>query len=286
MKKKAVFVFAVLLILVGLFVIIKVASNVLFPIGNGALQVTSNIKSEVFLDGKSIGTTPVCKCEQNERVRQGEHVVKIAPSDKSQTSYTTKVNVQAGVMTVIERTFLPGSYASSYILTLEKTNSNDAQLFVASIPDAALISLDGNAIGVSPLLQRNISASEHELEIQKQGFGKKTIRVRAVPSYKLVVNIMLGTEPDKEDEVNQPQITPSPTTNTTPIPVNKIKVRSTPTGFLNVRENANTNSKKLGEVKPEETYEYLEEKAGWFQIKMTDGKLGWINGTYAEKLTQ
>lgn len=285
MKKKAVFVFAVLLILIGLFVIIKVASNVLFPIGNGALQVTSNIKSEVFLDGKSIGTTPVCKCEQNERVRQGEHTIKITPNDKSQVSYTTKVNVQAGVMTAIERTFLPGSYSSSYILTLEKANSKDAQLFVASIPDAALINLDGNAIGVSPLLQKNISASEHELEIQKQGFGKKTIRIRAVPSYRLVVNVMLGTEPGNEEEGTPSQITSTPISPTT-TSTNKVKIRSTPTGFLNVRENANTYSAKLGEVKPGEVFDYSEEKAGWYQITMLDGKLGWINGTYAEKLTQ
>lgn len=281
MKRKVIFVLAVCLILVGIFIIIKVAANTLSPVGSGALQVTTNVKADVFLDGKKIGESPLCKCSQNDTIREGEHEVKIEPKDKKYNSFTTKAKITGGVLTAVERTFLLGAFSSSYVLTLEKTGTNDPQLFVASIPDGALVNLDGNPIGVTPLSQK-ISASEHELEVQKQGFNKKTIRIRAVPSYKLVVNVMLGTQSSEGDETTiVASITPTPTV----AQKNTIIILQTPTGFLNVRENPNAQAKKISEVKPNETYEYTKEEGGWFYIKLNNGTSGWITGTYAKILT-
>ena len=278
MKRKALFVLAVCLILVGIFIIIKIAANALSPIGAGALQVTTNIKAQVYLDGKKIGEAPLCKCSQNDTIREGEHEVIIDPNDKKFNPFTTKVKITGGVLTAVERTFLLGAFSSSYVLSLEKTGQNDPQLFVASIPDGALINLDGNPIGVTPLSQK-ISASEHELEVQKQGFNKKTLRIRAAPSYKLIVNVMLGTQSTGEDETTT---VPTPTPTPTVAQKNSITILQTPTGFLNVRQDPNAQAKKIAEVKPNEIYEYTKDEGGWFYIKLTDGTLGWINGTYAK----
>jgi uncharacterized protein YgiM (DUF1202 family) len=52
---------------------------------------------------------------------------------------------------------------------------------------------------------------------------------------------------------------------------------------LNVRENSSVFSAKIGEVKPGESHELIEEIQGWFKIKLIDGKTGWVSSTYAVK---
>ena len=283
MKRRILLVGAILLILAGMFLLVRIAANTLIPRGKGALQVTSNIKAQVILDNKVLGATPLCKCEQNETLLQGVYELKIIPEDKSVQPFMARVRINSGVLTAVERTFLPGSYASSYILTLEKTNSPDPEIFIASIPDGALISLDGKEEGITPLSLKSISASEHEIEIQKQGFSKKTVRVRAVPSYKLVLNVILGTQgsSDETSETLTPTPTPEPTKSEAPL----VTIKNTPVGFLRVRENPSTAAKEIGRVNPGETFELIEENASWFKIRLEDGE-GWVSKTYSEKTTQ
>jgi uncharacterized protein YgiM (DUF1202 family) len=57
----------------------------------------------------------------------------------------------------------------------------------------------------------------------------------------------------------------------------------TPTGFLRVRDQASLNGAEIGQVKPGETYALLDEQTGWYQIKLTNGKTGWISSQYAQK---
>lgn len=285
MKKRIFSIFAFLLILIGLFVAAYIASRVLIPPGKGALQVTSNIKAQVFLDDKNIGNTNFCKCSQNETIDSREYTIRLVPEDKTQTPFTGKIRIQPNVLTAVERTFLVGSYASSSILTLEKTSEKDASLFVASIPDGALVTLDGNRVGATPYFQKSISASEHELEIRKQGFGKKTLRIRAVAGYKLVINAVLGTEATGGDETSASP-TPLPTV-LTPAPISsvQVKISQTPTGFLRVRKEPSTGGSEIGRVNPGEIYSILDEKSGWYQIKLKDETSGWISSTYAQKIS-
>ena len=286
MKRRLLMVVAILLILAGMFLLVRIAANTLIPRGKGALQVTSSIKAQVILDNKVLGATPLCKCEQNETLLQGVYELKIIPEDKSVQPFMARVRINSGVLTAVERTFLPGSYASSYILTLEKTNSSDPEIFIASIPDGALISFDGKEEGITPLSLRSISASEHELEIQKQGFSKKTVRVRAVPSYKLVLNVILGTQGADETVESQPEAGPPLAETPTPTKINQalVTIKNTPVGFLRVRESPSTAAKEIGRVNPGETFELIEENASWFKIKLEDGE-GWVSKIYSEKTT-
>lgn len=288
MKKRIFVVFAIILILIGLFIAAYLVSSLLVPKGKGALQVNSNIKSDVFLNDKLLGKTDLCKCNQNETIAEGEYTIKIAPDDKAYSAFTAKIKIQPGVLTAVERTFLPGSFASSYILTLEKISGKDPQLLVLSIPDGALVSLDGTQLGVTPYFSKSLTASEHEVEILKQGFGKKTIRIRTVPSYKLVVNAILGTDTGGKDEFDtkntdiKPSLTPTPTAS----PSALIKIKQTPTGFLRVRKEGNAGADEVGKVNPGETYPLLDTQGGWFQIKLKDGTTGWVSSAYSEKITQ
>ncbi|MGE5042458.1 MAG: PEGA domain-containing protein [Candidatus Levyibacteriota bacterium] len=281
MRKKLVGLLAIFIIFLGFFLLFQVIGRLL-PKGSGALQVTSNVQAKVLLNGKDIGTTPLCKCDQNDRIEEGLYTLQLIPSDSSQ-SFMTKVQINKGVLTAVDRNFLPGSYASSYVLLLEKNYSNNADLAVYSAPSEALVTVDGNDSGVTPLLVKNVSASEHEIELQKGGFGKKTIRLRTVPGYKLVVQAVLGTAPDSSETLPGSEVTPTPTPTPT-VMQNTVTILSTPTGFLRVRTDANINSAEIGRVKPGDVLPLVLEKTGWYQIQL-DGKTGWISSDFAKKTT-
>ncbi|MCL5411275.1 MAG: SH3 domain-containing protein [Patescibacteria group bacterium] len=67
-------------------------------------------------------------------------------------------------------------------------------------------------------------------------------------------------------------------------PIAKVKISSTPTGWLNVRGGASQSNSIITKVNPGEIYELLEEKTGWYKIKLSDGKEGWISSQYATKI--
>jgi len=255
-----------------------VLADILSPQGTGALQVTSSIKAEVFLDDKSIGYTPLCKCAQNETIPSGIHSLRLVPEDKNLSAFVTKIIINPNVLTAVERTFLPGGAASSYILTLEKINSESPQVIISSIPDGALVSMDGNTSGITPLELKSVTESEHEIEIQKEGFSKKTVRIRTVKFYKLNLDVILGSSFENSQKKEAPPTDVATTAATL------IQINSTPTGFLNVRSSPSTASSIITKINPGETYPFVSEENGWFEITLTDGKNGWISARYAQKI--
>lgn len=284
MKRFILIGIGTLLILAGIFFIVRFV--VVGTRGKGALQTTSNIKSSVYLNGKLIGTTPLCKCKDEETIREGEYNLMIEPEDPSFESFSTKIKIGKDVLTAVDRTFLPGSLASASVLTLEKIPTTTPQLFILSIPEGAIVTIDGNAEGLTPFSLNDITASEHEVEIQKNGFNKKTLRIRTVPSYKLLAQVILGTEAEAkkiEDNEASPSARLSPTKS--PFKGTIVRIKNTPTGFLRVREGPSTSEKEIAKVNPEEEFKYLDEDAGWFKIQLKDGEFGWVSSTYSEKIT-
>jgi hypothetical protein len=286
MKRRILFAVATFLILIGLFFLVRFVSNIVAPKGRGGLQITSNLKADVFLNNKSVGTAPFCLCDKDKTLSSGNYNLKIVPLDRSLPAYYAKITISPNVLTAVDRTFLPGARASSYILTLEKTNDSDAQLFVASIPDGALISIDEESEGTTPLNIKSLTASAHEVTVEKPGFSKKTVRVRAVAGFKLILNVILGTEGGEEDESQtaseSAQVTQIPTLSPTPAGP-QVVILSTPTGFLRVRATPSTSGEELAQVKPDETFTLVDENDSWFQIQLADGTKGWISRQYAKE---
>lgn len=280
MRKKLIGLFAITIIFIGFFLLFQVLGSFL-PKGRGALQVTSNIQAKVFLNGKLIGSTPLCKCEISDRIEEGLYTLQLIPSDSFST-FITKIKINKNVLTALDRTFLPGSYASSYVLMLEKNFTNTADLEIYSIPSESLVSIDGNDSGVTPFVSKNISVSDHEIELQKGGFGKKTIRLRTRPGFKLIVQAVLGTIPGANEVLPGQEIPPSPTP--TLAQKDTVIILTTPTGFLRVRSEANINSAEIGRVNPNDILQIISEKPGWYEIQFQE-KTGWISSDFAKKNT-
>lgn len=277
---------SIILVASGLFLLVRVIYS-FKDIEKGGLQVTANIKGRVLLDNKYIGDIPVRKINQPDTVTVGNYELRIEPEDKTHTAYTARVRVNGGVLTAADKTFLPGSLGSSYILTLEKSSSPKPQIEITTIPDGALVTIDSVALGATPYKSDSLSASEHEVEIQKEGFAKKTIRVRTVDNHILVVSASLGTG----DIGTIPQVTPSllptltgtPTATPSPEVSEKVTILPTPNGFLRVRSGAGTTYSEVGRVKPNETYDILSEQSGWYEIQLDTTTTGWVTSQYAKK---
>ena len=148
---------------------------------------------------------------------------------------------------------------------------------VISFPDKTNVFLDNNQ-RITPVLLKDVIESDHELKLTKEGYLDKTLRIRTALGFRLKSIVFLSVNPSIASTSSQtPLSTPQ-------VPkVEKVTVLDTPTGFLRVREDSSITSSEIGRVSPEDSLELVTEKEGWFQIKMKDGKTGWISSQYAKK---
>ncbi len=275
MIRKTILFLAPLLVLTILFLVIIIVIN--REGGKGALQVTSIPPSQVFLDGKMVGNTPLCLCELPQLIKTGEYDLKLVPGDKSLKEYSQKIKIYQGVLTVVDRTFdRQISAASGSTITLSSIpDKNKSELMIISSPANAQVILDNNTAGTTPLLLKDVTPSDHEIKILKDGYKEKAIKVKTVPGKRLEATVNLGVRTDLNTE-NQ-KASPAATL------VTKIVVLETPTGFLRVRESDSLNSAQITTVSPGDKFDLVTEKTGWYQIKLPDGKTGWISSEYGQK---
>jgi len=64
----------------------------------------------------------------------------------------------------------------------------------------------------------------------------------------------------------------------------KLKILNTPTGWLNVRDDASLDGKAIGKVYPGQEYEYTDKQSGWYKIILSDGTSGWVYEKYVQTI--
>lgn len=246
-------------------------------LGKGALQVTSDPKSKVYVNGKFLGETPLCRCELKDMLDVGNYNVRLVPTEGNFIPFEQKIPISQKVLTVVDRSFAEGGQSSGSVISLEKlSNKNSISLSVVSFPSAAKLILDSGELGLTPLKTSQITESDHEIKITKDGFKDKLIRIRAIKGYQLNAIVFLGSNPSEA----------SPSATATPLPsITKILILDTPTGFLRVRSEPSLNGAEVGRVLPGEKYDLLDEESGWFKIKLKDGATGWVSSQYSQKQT-
>ncbi|HUS52138.1 MAG TPA: PEGA domain-containing protein [Candidatus Bathyarchaeia archaeon] len=279
--------------------------------GPAALQVSSTPSATVFLDGESMGITPFF----NDQLEPGEHTVKMVPEATTDqlVSWEGKVSLAPNILTVINRTFgSTEAESSGEILALEKISKKDkASLEVISIPDQAVIKIDGEPKGFAPVLTEDLSAGDYQVTVSAPGYQEKIVSAHTVAGYKLTVTVQLAQEKEEEEEATpsaekeeseepekekadaeakakeeEAEATPTPKSEATTTPSVEepyVRINETPTGWLRVREESSTESTELAKVNPGETYPYLgETESGWHKIEYQEGEEGWVSGVYSE----
>lgn len=254
--------------------------------GKGALQVTTNPVSAVYLNGKLIGNSPLCKCEAKDMIPSGQYTIKLVPKDQSFQPFEEKIKISKSILTVIDRTFGEAATSDGSIIDLSPLdNSKETELLVLSFPDNAEVLVDQSSSGKTPLLIKNITESDHEIKILKEGYKEKVVRIKTVSGYKLTAEIFLGINPVIVD-LNPALSTPSAdlgNKEATTSGISKVTILQTPTGFLRVRDEPSLSGTEIAKVAPGDEFDLIDEKSGWFKIKLKDGKLGWISSQYAQK---
>lgn len=275
MKKLLLILFPLIVALAAFLVVVLILNK---NPGKGALQVTANPVSDVYLDGKLIGKTPLCKCEASDMIATGEHTVKVVPAQDDLSAFEEKITIYPSVLTVVDRTFSQGVSSHGSIIDLAQIpDKKDVQLSVVSFPDKVDVLMDSNPVGQTPLLLKNLTESDHEIKLIKEGYKDKSIRIRTVAGFRLEVTAYLGVMPVSTESA---QTTAS---SSATLKVVQVLILDTPTGFLRVREKDSLSSPQIGEVKPGEKYDLISEESGWIEIKLSDGKTGWVSSQYAKK---
>jgi septal ring-binding cell division protein DamX len=251
--------------------------------GKGALQVTSTPESKIYLNGKYIGQTPYPRVDGQNTFLTGDYTLRLVPLNTLFPEYQEKVSINKLTLTVVEHTFGPQGKGNGSIISLSPISSKtDAQLLVLSLPDNANVTLDGNSMGMTPLLLKNQTASDHKISVKKDGYKEKIVPIKTPLGFKVQVLVDLGIGQD-------PVASPTPTI---PLPTPTVQaastsatltINSTPTGFLRVRSTNSVGGTEVGRVSPGETYTILQELDSWYRIKLSTGVEGWISGDFVTK---
>lgn len=274
----------ILLFLAPLFIAVVIFFIILFFLdnksGKGALQVTSVPQSKVYLENKLLGITPLCACDLAQMLSIGDYIVKLIPTDGNFRPFEEKISINKGTLTAVDRTFADNGENEGSIISLSPLNSKkDIEVLVISLPDKANVFLDSNPVGITPLLLKQVSESDHDLRLTLDGYKDKSIKIKTALGFKLNALVFFGVKVD---------LSPTPTASleallSSTITVPQVLILNTPTGFLRVREEGSISAPEISQVRPGESYELISETEGWFEIKLADGKIGWISSAYSVK---
>lgn len=284
---KQLFFISVPSIIIVIIVFLVVQLLILPRNAKGALQITANPVSKVIIDGKYIGTTPMCRCDGQNMLSVGDHTLRLSAVNGKLPDYQETIHIEKSVLTVVDRKLgTEGTSEGSVISLTPLEAGNDTQLLVTSIPDKTDVYVDNNPVGQTPLLLKQITQSDHTLKIKKDGYNEKIIRIRSPKGYKLLATVTLSLSSDSiniSDTPTPPLLTLTPSPTSTPKSQSSVTILQTPNGFLRVREEASVQSNEIGRVVEGQVFNVLEESSGWYKIELADGKIGWISSDYAQK---
>lgn len=242
------------------------------------ILIESDPVSLVFIDGVQVGRTPYDATRPPSEV-----IIKLIPEslDRPLVTYETKVNLGAGIKTIIKREFGESDEASAgEVVSFERVGAGETSLAVVSIPDSALVSIDGQVKEFAPAKISGILAGEHQIAVSAERYKERTLTVKAITGYKLtaVVKLALNPEMPKEETINETEKEPEKTY--------QVEILATPNDFLRVRSEPLTTGDEISRVKTGEKYKFIDEdeKSGWFKIEYEEGKEGWVSNEYAQKV--
>jgi len=274
----------ILFVVVCFLIAILIFSLVVYLLGQrpekGALQVTSSPKAQVYINGKLSGETPLCLCVAKDMLGTGEYTIRLVPKEGNFEPFQRKITINPKVLTVVDRSFSQTALSQASVISLSKIEDNkDAQISVISFPTDSQVYLDSDLVGQSPVLLKNITESDHEIKVVRQGYKDKTVRIRTVLGYKLEAIVYLGIDP----QVASSSATLISSPSATVTGKETVTILDTPTGFLRVRKDPSVGAAEVGRVIPDEVFDLLDEQTGWYKIKLKSDVEGWVSSQYAKK---
>lgn len=250
----------------------------------GRLHVESRPGAAVFLDNVMKGNTPYTSSH-----KEGEYMLKIVPDGVATqaASWQKKISLFNGSLTYVdvqlESTDI-GSWAEVYWLTRLGGFKKSSGLVVETEPSGALVYIDNDEKGVSPLTLENVPQGNHELSLFMPGFSRRSKKINLSPGFQLHAFVKLSLDPSQKTKytIDEP-VQLSTAAATIQEPKNTVRILDTPTGWLRVREEPTLAGSESARVNPGQRFELLQEQTGWFKIQIDGEKEGWISSEYAQK---
>ena len=278
LKLTAIFVIAFIV-----FIVVKLLSDITGK-KEGRLQVESKPSAAVFLDNVMKGNTPYTNSH-----KQGEYMLKIVPDGVATqaASWQKKISIFSGSLTYVdvqlESTDI-GSWADVYWLTRLGGFDKSSGLVVETEPSGALVYIDNDEKGVSPLTLEKVTQGNHELSVFMPGFSRRSKKINISPGFQLHAFVKLALDPSQKSKYTIEESTQLATAAASiKEPVNTVQILDTPTGWLRVREEPTLSGSESARVNPGQRFELLEEQTGWFKIRIDGLNEGWISSEYAKK---
>lgn len=268
----------------------------------GAMRILSVPSSNVFIDNVNVGKTPY-----EQKMKVGEHIVKLIPSqDATQEATPTaqwegKVKVFKNSLSYVNRELGDSELTSAgevYTIT-EMTPGSKAgdygELFVDTDPPGAIVSIDNDEKGVASLLIAPILNGAHEVSLYLPGFVRRTQKVNIVEGRRINTVFKLAVDKLQQEKIaslSAPRktatdsasiATPSASADAPLTPGTKqILIEDTPTGWLRVRTEPTINASEEARVDAGTRHVLLEERPNWYRISYEPNKDGWVAAEYAQ----
>jgi hypothetical protein len=266
------------------------------------LQVTTEgVAASVFLNGTKVGSTPY----SDQQLKPGNYTVKIVPEDRELAEYETSVVLYPTTLAVMnwnlgETTETSGGVVYELEPIKKKKESN---LSIASIPDGAIVKVDGESQGFTPVLLKDMTAGTHRFEVSLPSFKNEAKSVNIAEGFQMNVTVKLAKEKVAvvEEDVavatgeaaasDSAQVasrsasssTAQKTTDSKTSSGKTVLIKETGTGWLRVRETASANGKELAKVDVGESFPFFDTDNGWYQIEYEKGKKGWVSAKYVKE---
>ena len=280
-KIKLIFILSIAFVV---FVIAKLFFDVLSK-KEGRLQVFSRPAAAVFIDNVMKGNTPYTNNHP-----EGEYVLKIVPDGvaTSAASWQKKIAISTNSLTYVDVQLESTDIASwADVFWLTKTEgffNKTSGLVVETEPSGALIYIDNDEKGVSPITVENISPGSHELSVFMPGFSRRSKKINVSEGYQLHSYIKLALDPSQKTQYTISEPDPIATSaSSIKVPSSTVQILDTPTGWLRVRQEPTLDASESARVTPGQRFELLEEQTGWYKIKISSTNQGWISSEYAQK---
>lgn len=259
---------------------------------NGRLKIVSTPAASVFIDNVPIGKTPY-----EEKQREGEFIIKLIPEkgegDAQISSWQGKVKINKNTLTYVNRELGGNDLTSAgEIFTVVKMaekpkNKNYGEIYVESEPSGAIVYLNNDEKGVTPLILQEVLKGDHELSIYMPGFLRRTQKINVDGSYRVNAGFKLALDPTQKtldqtlNETRKKEATKSAALKEATASA-QIVIGETPTGWLRVRSEPSISATEIGRVNAGEKYPLIEEQINWYKIKLETLE-GWISAEYATK---
>jgi len=172
-------------VLIALIVLVLIAAVYFGGVvtRSAALSVTSDPSGQkVYLEDQEVGETPYFSDqldESNPVIRFGD--------------FNQKVRLTAGALSVVNWTLGPSEIFSAGEVVWFSESSTGTELLVITKPVAEVF-LAGESLGDSPL-SKPLAEGEYDLEIRKEGYFTRKIRISVREGFRLNVSATLAVNP-------------------------------------------------------------------------------------------